>query len=274
MVRTTTDTPVVAALFLDQAMAEPEIRPFLKGFTAFFSAPAPDRTGPNQDAAVMVRVSKSHGVFAVADGAGGLPGGDKAAAIAVQKLESAMRKADPGDSLRSPILDAFELANQAILDLGTGAATTLAVVEIRGNEMRTYHAGDSQVLVTGQRGKVKVFTVGHSPVSYGVEAGVIDEREALHHEDLNIVSNFLGQSDMRIEVGSVIELAPRDTICVASDGLFDNLHVSEVIEHVRAGSLEKVVSEMVSQCRQRMEEPAEGQPSKPDDLTLMVFRLK
>ena len=40
-----------------------------------------------------------------------------------------------------------------------------------------------------------------------VEAGWLDEEEALHHEDRHIVSNMIGAPNMRIEIGSVVRLA-------------------------------------------------------------------
>ena len=128
------------------------------------------------------------------------------------------------------------------------------------------------ILVVGQRGKIKLQTVSHSPVGYAVEAGVLDEKEALHHEDRHLVSNMLGLADMRIEVGSIVELAPRDTLLLASDGLFDNLHLDEIVDRVRKGPLTQVVQHLASDAAQRMTIPREGQPSKTDDLTFVAFR--
>ena len=48
--------------------------------------------------------------------------------------------------------------------LGAGSATTLAVAEVVGQTVRTYHVGDSPIWVFGQRGRLKLQTVPHSPV--------------------------------------------------------------------------------------------------------------
>jgi len=66
-------------------------------------------------------------------------------------------------------------------------------------------------------------------------------------------------------------LAPRDRIIVASDGLSDNLHLSEIVEAVRKGPLTRAVDALGALGQRRMEAPAEGAPSKPDDLTLIAI---
>jgi serine/threonine protein phosphatase PrpC len=259
-------------IFVEQTMTEGLVREMAGGQLALFSTRAPDSEKANQDSAALIELGENAAVFAVADGAGGLPAGARASSLAMTQLEKAVT-AESVETLRSRILDGIERANQAILELGLGAATTLAVVEIQDNVLRPYHVGDSTILVVGQRGKVKLVTVNHSPVGYQVEAGVLKPDEALHHEDLALVSNLVGQADMRIEVGAPLELAPYDTVVIGSDGLFDNLHVDEIVEIVRAGPLEDAMRELVEQCKKRMLTPEDGQPSKPDDLTFVVFRL-
>lgn len=255
-------------------MHEVELASFASGQIVFFTCPKPS-TSPsvNEDSAGLFPVAPGAGVLAVADGAGGLAGAAKASALAIGSLGAAVSRATEPEELRSLIMDGFEHANEAVLKLGIGAATTLAAVEVRDAQIRTYHAGDSSILVTGQRGKLKHLTVSHSPVSYAVEAGVMEEAEALRHEDLNIVSNFIGSKDLHISVGPLLTLAARDTVVVASDGLFDNLHSEEVSNIVRKGPLDEVGANLLNACRRRMYEPQEGDPSKPDDLTFIVFRL-
>jgi serine/threonine protein phosphatase PrpC len=233
----------------------------------------PGRDGPNEDAAAVISLGNEVGVAVVSDGAGGHPGGAKAAALAVQAVcDSVAALGGDRAHLRGAIINGFESADRAISELGTGAAATLVVVEIQGTHMRAYHAGDSMVLVTGQRGRIKWLTIPHSPVGYAVEAGLLDRGEALHHEDLHLVSNLLGSQDMRIELGATVSLAPRDTVVLASDGLSDNLHLDEIVECVRKGPLLRAADGLATLGRKRMESPAEGAPSKPDDLTFIAIR--
>jgi serine/threonine protein phosphatase PrpC len=260
-------------LLLAADMSEVEMAPLAGGEVAIFSARKPGRDGPNEDAALVLPFGPDAAVLAVADGAGGERSGSRASCLAIQTLVAALEEArGEGGVLRNAILNGFERANQAVCDLGVGAATTLCAVEIAEGRVRPYHVGDSLILLVGQRGRIKLETIPHSPVGFAVEAGLLDASEALHHEDRHLVSNTLGAPDMRIEVGASRTLSPRDTLVLASDGLSDNLHVEEIGEHVRTGALREACEALASAARRRMYVPEEGEPSKPDDLTLVAYR--
>jgi len=269
----TAEVPQSARLYLDRDMAEPDVYSMAGGIAVVCSARCPDKQTPNEDAAVLIPVSEKAAVLVVADGLGGAQAGETAAEMAVRALKDAVRESiRERRPVRVAILDGIERANRDVQAPGVGAATTLAVAEVDGNVVRPYHVGDSMVLVMGQHGKVKLQTVAHSPVGFAVEAGLLDEHEALHHEDRHIVSNVIGTPNMRVEIGSPMELAPYDTLLLASDGLLDNLAVAEIIEQLRAGDLLAAAARLAEDARRRMIQPTEGLPSKPDDLTFVAFR--
>lgn len=249
--------------------------PVAGGEAVLFSARSPDKLTVNEDAAALIPVDASTCVLVVADGLGGERAGQEASSLAVKTIARIVREAaEQGEhSLRAAILDAIETANEAILQLGLGAATTLAVAEITEGEVRPYHVGDSMILVTGGLGKIKLLTVSHAPVAMAVESGMMDEHEAMHHEHRHIVSNVVGSESMRIEIGAKLKLAPRDTLILASDGLSDNLHTGEIITRIRKGPLEASISGLIDDVNERMRQPVDGIPHKPDDLTLIAFRL-
>lgn len=262
-----------AQLFFETNLGEAVVHEFLGGEVCVFTAPSPDKETQNEDAAAILPFDGSSGILVVADGVGGYRMGNEASAATVRALQHSLKEgAAEGLLLRTAVLNGIETANQSVLDLGVGAATTLALVEILDDKLRPYHIGDSMVIVVGQRGKLKVQTVSHSPVGFAVEAGVLDEKEAMHHEDRHLVSNIIGTPEMRIEIGSMQKLAFRDTVLLGSDGLFDNLHLPEIIEHIRKGPIKAGVQRLVEESHQRMKAPREGYPSKPDDLTIVAFR--
>jgi serine/threonine protein phosphatase PrpC len=156
--------------------------------------------------------------------------------------------------------------------MGTGAATTLAVVEASGSTLRSYHIGDAEILLTGQRGKLKFKTIAHSPVGYAVEAGLLENEEALLHEDRHIVSNCVGVEDMHIDMGPVLPFARYDTLLIASDGVFDNLMQDQLIEIIRKGPLRKVSESLLKTCRDSMRGESASHPGKPDDLSFILLR--
>jgi serine/threonine protein phosphatase PrpC len=233
----------------------------------------PGKETENEDTAAVIPYGPGAAVLVVADGAGGLPAGKRASLTAVTTLAASLQTAmDKTLLLRTAILNGIEAANEAVLALANGSATTMTVVTIEGLVARSYQIGDSEALVVGQRGRIKLQTTAHSPTGFAVEAGFLDERDALHHEDRHLVSNFLGTSDMRIDVGAGVELRPRDTVLVASDGLTDNVHLDEIVEHVRTGGLMESAATVVKLAEERMAGAVSGQPSKPDDLSLILFR--
>jgi serine/threonine protein phosphatase PrpC len=243
------------------------------GSAVVFSSRCPGKPSPNEDAAAVISLDDRRGVLVVADGLGGRPGGASASDIAVRAVEAHVRRVvGNGDSVRTAILDAVDEANHAIMELGIGAGTTVAIVEIDGARLRAYHVGDSAILVVGQRGRLKLQTISHSPTGYAVESGFLDEAAALQHEERHLVSNIIGDTGMRIEIGSWLKTNVRDTILLATDGLFDNLRASEIVEIVRTGPLTRACMALSEVSADRMSNPREGQPSKPDDLTFILFR--
>ena len=243
------------------------------GDVVAYTCRAPDKETENEDTVAIIPFGPQAAVLIVADGAGGLPAGKRASLTAVTSLIESLQAAMAETMLlRTAILNGIEAANAAVQDLGNGSATTLTVITIEGLIVRAYQIGDSEAMVVGQRGLIKLQTTPHSPTGFAVEAGFLDEREALHHADRHLVSNFLGTADMRIDVGATLELQARDTILLASDGLMDNVHVDEIIERIRKGPLDDAVERTIALANRRMAGVSAAQPSKPDDLSLILFR--
>lgn len=234
---------------------------------------APDKENENEDSVAAIPYGPDAVVLVVADGAGGLPGGRRASQTAVRSLQDSLDVAMSETMLlRTAILNGIEAANDAVRALGNGSATTLTVVTVEGHTARSYQVGDSEAMVVGQRGRIRAQTMAHSPTGFAVEAGMLDQRAALHHEERHLVSNFIGTPDMRIDMGTGIRLNPRDTILLASDGLTDNVHIHEISEIIRKGPLEEAASAIAGLAWRRMTVETMHQPSKPDDLSVILFR--
>ena len=243
------------------------------GSVVALTVPEPHKESGNEDTVAVIPYGPDAAVLVVADGAGGLPAGKQASLTAVTTLAASLQSSiQQTMMLRTAILNGVEAANEAVIALGNGSATTMTVVTIEGLVARSYQIGDSEALVVGQGGAVRAQTTAHSPTGFAVEAGFLDQRDALHHEDRHLVSNFVGTSDMRIDIGAGIELRPRDTVLLASDGLTDNLHLDEIVERVRKGPLAEGAEAVASLARHRMANGEGRQPSKPDDLSLILFR--
>lgn len=261
-------------LILDGAV-EPDLRtlPVAGGNVVAFTCRDPEKDTSNEDTVAVLPYGPAAAVFVVADGAGGLPAGKRASLTAVSTLAESLETAmDKTTQLRTAVLNGIEAANSAVLGLANGSATTMTVITLEGTIARSYQVGDSEAMVVGQRGAMRLQTTAHSPTGFAVEAGFLDEREALHHEERHLVSNFVGSPEMTIDVGASVELQARDTILVASDGLTDNVHIEEIVEIVRKGDLVSAVEAVRALAARRMRETEDGQPSKPDDLSILLYR--
>jgi serine/threonine protein phosphatase PrpC len=263
-----------AKLYLGEADAELDLYQTKLGSVTASTIGCTEKNGPNEDSAAIIPVSDQHLVLIVADGVGGLAGARHASNLTVKKLRQAVKGIDEtnGKRLRTAILDGIEAANQAVLDSGTRSASTLALAEIGPGYVRTYHVGDSILFLCGQRGQIKLQTTPHSPVGFAMEAGLIDETEALQHAELNLILNVIGSTDMRIEIGSELPMAPRDTLLLASDGLTDNVMQEETVKLIRKGPLNVAIKSLTDLAQTRMANEVDKQPSKPDDFTAILFR--
>jgi serine/threonine protein phosphatase PrpC len=245
------------------------------GTVAIAIAACAEKTGANEDSAAIIPVNGDCLILGVADGVGGAPAGRKASNTAMEMLRASVSGVEDEDTrVRTAVLDGIEMANRSLLEAGTGSATTLIVADIREKRVRTYHIGDSAAWLCGQRGALKMQTTPHSPVGFAVEAGFMNESEALDHDDLHVISNVVGSNTMRIEMGPEVPLAKRDTLLLASDGLFDNVLQNEIVEIIRKGPLEEAISALWKIARRRMDGTDPDKPSKPDDFAAILFRPK
>ncbi|MCA8998822.1 MAG: serine/threonine-protein phosphatase [Planctomycetaceae bacterium] len=289
-------SPVVRADALRRSppeIPEVEFAEFCRGEIASFSMKSPRKETANEDAYASIFVTEERGMLLVADGLGGHRGGRKASnllktsltkvvprllprpsnSILISKVIDVPVPGDRGEpDSRSVLLDQIEKVNKRLIRSRMGAGTTLALVEIKGKRVRTFHAGDSEILIMSQRGNLKYSTVSHSPIGYAFESGMMTEEEAILHPDRHLVSNVVGSDLMSIEMGPWITLSARDTVLLATDGLFDNLLQSEIVEILRIGRLHESVAELAEIAIQRMLSPMEDFPSKPDDLTILAYR--
>ena len=244
------------------------------GQAVIYSRRCPTRDStPNEDAACIVEVAECQSVLAVADGVGGGMSGNKASRCVIEQLARACLEGTDDSrqkraGLRCQIIDAIETANDEILSWGVGAATTMTAVELKDGNFRYFHVGDSGALITSNRGTIRFSTVGHAPVAQAVAIGMLDSKEAIGHVDQNLITNCVGCSKMRIEFGIFQPVSIRDTLIIASDGLFDNLTKQEIADFIRKGSLIEQVNRLVQAAESRMEDEA----GKPDDLTVICFR--
>jgi len=254
-------------LLADANLESPQPVVLSCGQAVVFTRPRPGRPRGNEDALEIFQLEPDRAWLAIADGVGGLPRGREAATRVIEILGEPLSQ--DNDSV---IETRIQRANQALLERLPGSATTISIVEISQDSLTSYHAGDSAALVVGQRTRIKLKTQCHSPVGISEANGILDEKQALFHPRRHLLNNMVGDPALWLEKTGPLELAPRDTVLVASDGLWDNLFVSEVVEAIRVGSLLQAAQLLADTVMTRMSTPVAGIPSKPDDVSFILYR--
>ena len=252
-------------MLFGQDLAEPQLVILKAGQAMVFSRSHAGQSGANEDALGVFEDVSGRTCLAVADGVGGLPQGLEAATLAIGLLAEASR------SESTPIENRIETANQKLLTQLPNAGTTVCVAEITDGALVSCHAGDSTALVVGQRGRIKLRTQSHSPVGIK-EANGLDEKEALFHPQRHLLNNMMGDRALWLEKQDALELASRDTVLLGTDGLWDNLFLSEIVEMIRLGELSESAEKLAEAVIQRMSHPVAGLPSKPDDISFILYR--
>ncbi|MGB5398238.1 MAG: protein phosphatase 2C domain-containing protein [Gammaproteobacteria bacterium] len=258
-----------AVIYTAQDLLQPVMHSFAFGSACVFTVRAANKESQNEDSIALIPFDDRRGILVVADGVGGHAKGGDASKIAVTALRDAIAEfGETNGDLRDAILRGIDNANQEILAMQSGSATTIVITEIIGDQARSYHAGDSVSLITGQRGKLKYQTISHSPVGYAVESGMIDEVEAMSSDERHLVSNIMGCSDMRIEIGPQLTLATHDTVLLGSDGVTDNLMIEDIVQTIRKGKLIDAGNRLMHDCLEKMQTP----DGHIDDLSVVLFR--
>ena len=157
-------------------------------------------------------------LFAVADGMGGHASGDVASAIAVQVLQSELKRSDS-------IADAVHNANKAIFQKAakdpdlTGMGTTLTAMWADDRSAQIAHVGDSRAYLL-RDGHLTRLTTDHTVVNRLVQQGRIMPEDADRHPQRSYLERALGV-DPEVEVDvHVLDMAPGDRVLLCSDGLF------------------------------------------------------
>ena len=259
---------------IDRYMNVPALVKLDAGQACVFSCASPVKFTGNEDCGAVYPGLNGDCLLVVADGIGGYANGARASMHVTTALEKSISLDAPIAERLEHISNSLEKANEEIIQRNTGEGTTVAVVHVDNEQIHTCHAGDSDILLISHEGEVKYKTLAHSPVAEAQEMGLIDEHAAIHHQGRNFISNYLGDHEMFLAMSEGIDYEKSDTLLLASDGLFDNLYQDEIIEIAMKENLENAGAQLADLARERMKGLDPALPSKPDDLTFVLFRAE
>ncbi len=181
-------------------------------------------------------------MFVVADGMGGVAGGEVASATAIARFDN-FRGAAAVDSesviaaVRGANADVFErrLNDVERRDMGTTLTGVALTRQGGADAVLVFNVGDSRVYM--RRGSdVRRVTKDHSVVQELIDAGEITEQEAVMHPERNVVTRIIGGA-ADVDVDSWL-LAPEvgDRFLVCSDGLTGEVQEAELTRMVLSTS--------------------------------------
>lgn len=194
---------------------------------AVLSDTGPRRSG-NEDAAFVAPFAA-----AVADGVGGGPAGEIAAAALIHRVAASSRDVESVDRVRG-------LLRWSNWDLGArvrqdpsiaGMATTFTGLFLSDNGLFLAHVGDSRGYLF-RDGVLSRKTRDDSWVQHLVDSGMISTRDALTHPRRNIVTASLhgDPRDGDSVTVSRLDARPGDRWLLCSDGISDYLPEDALVE--------------------------------------------
>lgn len=184
----------------------------------------------NQDSYAVVSDLPYHTILIVADGMGGHSAGEVASTLASQVVaeslrESLMEVTDGEyvcDEIASSILKAnSEVFNRAGSQNGlSGMGTTIVAAVVSNEQVAIGHIGDSRAYLLNHQELIQL-TEDHSLVNELVKSGQIEEAEAMHHPQRNVLLRALG-TDLEVEVDTkIVSWNPNDILLLCSDGVWN-----------------------------------------------------
>jgi serine/threonine protein phosphatase PrpC len=217
-----------AGLAMDQAPPPTQAETARKGSEmnhTFVTASATHIGGrdTNEDAVVV-----SDGLFAVADGIGGLQDGDVASRLALETLDVAFA----ADRTVSGLLDACQEANRAVWGQANGQdnimGTTLVALAMTSDAAGiVLHAGDSR-LYRLRNGRLEQLTHDHTIIADLLRNGELSEEDARTHPHRFVLTRAIGVFPHVDVDHAEVSCEPGDRLLLCSDGLFKILAPEEI----------------------------------------------
>ena len=175
-------------------------------------------------------------LFALADGVGGMQGGEVASSTAVQMMVDGFGAAREQTALTALLPRLVQHANAAVYDEGLDArwrkqriATTIVACALRNDMAYIAHVGDSRCYLI-RNSEVVLLTQDHSWVEEQRQQGILSSEEAADSDSRHILTRTLGSDHFVTADITTVSLHPQDILLLASDGLYGKLSTLTIAE--------------------------------------------
>lgn len=175
-------------------------------------------------------------LFLVCDGVGGLNKGEVASNLVCKSI-SEFFLLNPNSHVKNWVQDAIKFVEMRfdetfLQDNNTnGMASTLALMNLRSDDILVAHCGDSRVYQFRNK-KILFKTKDHSYVNWLIERGEISNEQAKVHPKKNVITRCIsGTKNPTVADECVLnDIKSGDFILLCTDGLLDAWSDSELSE--------------------------------------------
>jgi serine/threonine protein phosphatase PrpC len=225
------------------------------------------RREENQDSFGVIERPNSR-LFIVADGMGGVKGGGIASNLAVATVRE--RLAEASAIGRDELVSAVEIANAAIFKRGgsedgtQGMGTTFVGLAFVDAGMFVINVGDSRAYRI-RSGGIEQLTEDHTLVRELIRTGAISPEQAENHPVSHMLTRSLGPaSEVNVDCNFQTDVVDGDVFLMCSDGLYNLVYDSEMLEIVRKNSLDEAIQKLIDLANSR---------GGTDNITVMLVRV-
>ncbi|GMW00467.1 MAG: hypothetical protein AMXMBFR84_16040 [Candidatus Hydrogenedentota bacterium] len=233
------------------------------------------KRGHNEDGCVVCapeesRIATDKGyLFAVADGMGGVSGGEFASRLALQTLIDEYYSRQTS-SIPIRLKEAVEQANRRIFEEAEnhpeyyGMGTTISALLVHGENAYIAQVGDSRVYLLRPDSAIWQITDDHSLVAEQVRNGYISEEEARNHSLKNLITRAVGTKEaVKVDLFTT-KLRKGDRLLICSDGLSNVVDDAQMTKSLSGNSLQGGARMLVGRALE-----AGG----PDNITAVVLEV-
>ena len=179
----------------------------------------------------VVRDGRRYSMWAVADGVGGGPQGERASRAAVETVVDYLAH-EPWTDPSVALTEAFALANRNVYDItGEGAAASTLVVALVSEPegmVCIANVGDSRAYLVSA-GQLRQITDDHSIVAARVAAGQLTAEEARTAPNRNILTRSIGsETEVLVDVFGPRQLQPNELLVLCTDGVHGMIDDPEI----------------------------------------------
>lgn len=172
--------------------------------------------------------------YAVADGIGGLPYGEKASSCAIKVVSRILLAEQDGQEGDYSMLSLLNCAHESVRIIGdlvapeTGIGTTFSMIRLREGSCELGHVGDSKIYLLNERIQALVPEHTRTVRGFSIKVGSADVSDAVAPPPRTILDQYMGRKDALQPTISTFIPKDQERILICSDGISSSISEDEI----------------------------------------------